>query len=81
MAWIKTVAPEHATGLLKAEYDAATQRAGRVWNIVRLSSLNPPALKASMHFYRTLMFGPSPLSRGQREMLGVVVSRTNGCRY
>ena len=81
MPWIKTVAPEDATGPLKAEYDAATRRAGRVWNIVRVKSLNPPVLKASLHFYRTLMFGPSRLSRAQREMLAVVVSRTNGCRY
>lgn len=81
MAWIRTVAPEEATGALKAEYDAAVKRAGRVWNIVRIKSLNPPALKASLTLYQTLMFGRSPLSRGQREMLAVVVSRTNGCRY
>lgn len=81
MAWIRTITPEEATGALKAEYDAAVKRAGRVWNIVRIKSLNPPALKASLAFYRTLMFGQSPLSRGQREMLAVVVSRTNGCRY
>ncbi|MBI4500081.1 MAG: carboxymuconolactone decarboxylase family protein [Gemmatimonadetes bacterium] len=81
MPWIKTISPDEATGPLKAEYDAAVKRAGRVWNIVRVKSLNPPALKASLGFYRTIMFGRSPLSRGQREMLAVVVSRTNGCRY
>ncbi len=81
MPWIKTIAPDEAAGPLRAEYDAAVKRAGRVWNIVRLKSLNPPALKASLTFYRTIMFGRSPLSRGQREMLAVVVSRTNGCRY
>lgn len=81
MPWIKTISPDEATGPLRAEYDAAVKRAGRVWNIVRVKSLNPSALKASLAFYRTLMFGPSSLSRGQREMLAVVVSRTNGCRY
>jgi len=81
VAWIETVAPETATGRLKAEYDAATRRAGRVWNILRLMSPNPRVLKASMDFYLVVMHGSSPLSRGQREMLAVVVSRTNGCRY
>jgi alkylhydroperoxidase family enzyme len=81
MAWIQTVQPDDARGPLKAEYEAALRRAGRIWNVVRLMSPNPAALKASMHLYRTLMFGLSPLSRGQRELLAVVVSRTNGCRY
>jgi AhpD family alkylhydroperoxidase len=27
------------------------------------------------------MHGPSPLSRAQREMLAVVVSRANDCHY
>ena len=81
MAWIETTAPEDATGPLRAEYDAAVRRAGRVWNIVRLMSPNPLVLEASMRFYRALMFGPSPLSRRQREMLAVVVSVTNRCHY
>jgi hypothetical protein len=31
--------------------------------------------------YRTLMFGPSPLKRYQREMIGVVVAALNQCLY
>ena len=81
MAWIDTIAPEAATGLLKSLYEAAVRRAGRVWNIVRIKSLNPRTLKASTDFYAAVMYGPSPLTRGQREMLAVVVSRTNGCHY
>jgi uncharacterized peroxidase-related enzyme len=44
-------------------------------------SPNPPVLDASMGMYKALMFGPSPLSRSQREMLGTVVSRINDCFY
>jgi alkylhydroperoxidase family enzyme len=44
-------------------------------------SPNPAVLRASMEFYRAIMYGPSPLSRVQREMLAVVVSATTGCRY
>ena len=81
MAWIKLTHPENATGLLKQVYDAAAQRAGRVWNILRIMSPNPPVLKASMDFYGAIMHGPSPLSRSQREMLATVVSAKNHCRY
>jgi alkylhydroperoxidase family enzyme len=42
---------------------------------------NPAVLQASMAMYRAVMHGPSPLLRWQRELLAVVVSRTNGCRY
>lgn len=81
MAWIKVVSEAEAEGPLKAEYDKALRRGGRVWNIVSIMSQNPRVLRASMDFYLALMHGPSPLSRGQRELLAVVVSRTNGCHY
>jgi alkylhydroperoxidase family enzyme len=81
MAWIRTIDPDEADGPLAAEYRAAQQRAGRLWHILRLQSLNPAALRASVALYRALLFGESPLSRGQRELLAVVVSQTNGCRY
>jgi alkylhydroperoxidase family enzyme len=42
---------------------------------------NPAVLRASMQLYGAIMHGPSPLSRRQREMLAVVVSRANGCVY
>lgn len=81
MAWIKVIAPDEATGALEQQYDAAIQRAGRVFNVVSIQSLNPRALEASMRLYLTLMFGPSGLSRAQREMIAVVVSKTNECFY
>jgi alkylhydroperoxidase family enzyme len=81
MAWIALKPIEEATGLLKAEYDAAIARAGRVWQIIKVKSLNPPAMKLSTALYGALMHGPSPLSRAQREMIAVVVSRANDCHY
>jgi alkylhydroperoxidase family enzyme len=77
MAWIKTIAPEEATGELKRLYDAAVGRAGRVFNIVRVQSLNPPVLDASMKIYLAVMYGPSSLSRAEREMLATVTSWAN----
>ncbi len=81
MAWIKMVEPEQATGELKREYDQAVRRAGRVFNILKVQSLNPCALRASMEMYLATMYGPSGLSRAEREMLATVVSWANHCFY
>ena len=81
MAWIELVRLENARGVLRQEYENALARAGQIWNIVRIMSPNPRVLRESMGLYGAAMFGRSPLSRSQREMLAVVVSRTNGCVY
>jgi alkylhydroperoxidase family enzyme len=81
MAHLRLIEDGEATGLLQAEYEAAVARAGKVFNIVRAMSLNAPVLKRSMQLYGAIMHGPSPLSRVERELLAVVVSATNGCRY
>ena len=81
MPRIHVVPHEKATGLLKKQYDAAVARAGRIWRIVSIMSQNPRVLQSSMDLYGATMFGRSPLSRGQREMLAVVVSVANQCVY
>jgi alkylhydroperoxidase family enzyme len=81
MPWIKIFSLEEAAGFLKKEYEAALKRAGRIWHIVSIMSQNPRAMKTSMDFYGAIMFGKSPLSRSQREMLAVVVSAANHCIY
>ncbi len=81
MAYIDLVPVDAATGSLRAMYDAAIQRAGRVYNIVRTMSPNPAVLQASMGLYMQTMKGPSGLSRKERELLAVVVSRANDCFY
>jgi len=81
MPWIEVIPLEKAKGALRREYAAALKRAGRIWNIVGIMSQNPRAMKTSMDFYSALMYGRSPLSRSQREMLAVVVSVGNHCIY
>lgn len=81
MAWIPTVAVADARGQLAAIYTAAIRRAGRVFNILSVMSLNPPVLESSMALYIAVMRGPSPLSRRERELVAVVVSQANACRY
>ncbi len=81
MAWIEEITPDRATGALKHELDEAIERAGHVLNIVQVMSVNPLVLKTSMGFYASIMFGSSPLSRFQRELLATVVSAELNCRY
>ena len=81
MAHLDLIDPDDATGPLREEYDAAVQRAGRVYNIVRSMSLRPAVLKRSMEMYKAIMFGPSGLTRQERELLATVVSATNECHY
>ena len=81
MAWISEIPPEQSTGLLRKELDDAVKRAGRVWNIVQVMSVNPPVLQASIGLYGAIMFGRSALTRFQRELLATIVSAELECRY
>jgi alkylhydroperoxidase family enzyme len=81
MAWIKQIPINQATGLLKTLFTEATKRAGRVWKIVHVMSINPPVLRDSMRLYTSVMKGSSPLSRVQRELLATVVSAELECHY
>ncbi len=81
MAHLRLVAVGEATGALKREYDAAFARAGKVFNIVKSMSLRPGVLRRSMQLYQAIMFGPSELTRVERELLAVVVSTANSCHY
>ena len=38
-------------------------------------------LRRSIDLYREIMFGPSELSRAERELVAVVVSAANNCHY
>ncbi len=81
MSWIRTIKPDEAEGLLRSEYEAAQKRAGRIWQIVQIMSQQPVVLKTSMAVYGAIMQGRSSLTRVQREMLAVIVSKANECHY
>lgn len=81
MPYVEEIRPEDAVGVTKREYDAALRRAGRIWHIVSVMSQNGQLMRDSMRMYGTLMFGDSPLTRAQREMIAVVTSQVNECYY
>ncbi len=81
MAHVHVHTYEETTGVARREYDAAMRRAGRIWNIVSVQSQLPEVMRDSMRIYQSIMYGPSPLSRAQREMMAVITSQANDCHY
>lgn len=81
MAFIRIIEPEQAKGALRNEYETALRRAGKVFNIIKIQSQNPNALRRSTGLYLAIMHGESPLTRAQREMLATIVSKLNNCHY
>ncbi len=81
-AWIKTIDEAEADEALRAAYEQCVDKSvGRVAHIMKVHSLNPPAMLNHRALFKTLMFGPSPLQRYQREMIGTVVSALHHCHY
>lgn len=82
MAWIRTIADDEARGLLAKLYREANARVGKVFGVLRVQGLQPRVLQASVELYRRTMLAISePLTRAQREMIAVTVSRANRCEY
>jgi alkylhydroperoxidase family enzyme len=79
--YLRLIPEDEAEGLLKEEYDAAVERAGKVFNILKSMSLNPRVLRASMELYKEVMLGESGLSRRERELLATVTSSAQSCHY
>jgi hypothetical protein len=82
MPFIRTTAPDEATGLLRKLYDAAIKRAGKVFAVIRIQSQQPRVLEASTELYLRVMHGKDePLTRAQRELIASYVSMINACEY
>ena len=59
----------------------APRRAGRVYQVLRVQSQRPEALRDAVRLYLSVMHAPGELTRAEREMLAVVVSAENECHY
>ena len=81
MPYVHTIPPDEARGRLRAQYEASLRRDRRVAGVIRVMSQNAEALDRLLDLYGTVAYGPSGLSRAQREMIALVVSKANGCRY
>lgn len=81
MTYIKTVAPQDAQGTVKEIYDALHEGYGRIPNVVRLQSLRPDLLEATVLFFQRLMLEAHQLSRTTKELLAAYVSKITACEY
>ena len=50
-------------------------------HVLKIHGPMPETLAAHLALYRTVMREPGPLDRVEREIVGVVVSKRNGCHY
>ena len=81
MPWIKVIEEGEAVGRLKEIYQEILEKRGKIANIMKIHSLNPEALKNHLDLYLTIMFRKPGLKRWERELVAVIVSRVNNCRY
>ncbi|MDT8337417.1 MAG: peroxidase-related enzyme [Candidatus Izemoplasmatales bacterium] len=81
MSWIKEITKEE-NKLLKQIYEGAEKRTNEpTANVLRVHSIRPKVLEIHMRLYEEIMFKEGPLTRTQREMIGVIVSNANECPY
>ena len=80
MPWIDWIDEDDAEGDVAAVFDKFKGPHG-IDHILKIHSLNPESLDHHYDLYAHLMRCKSQLSRGDREMIAVAVSRSNDCFY
>ena len=62
-------------------FDICKEKLGMVPNVLKAHAFDIDKLNVFTALYNDLMLGESGLSKLEREMIAVVVSATNHCRY
>lgn len=78
MAWIRTVEPEDATGVLKDAYDWQAARLGAPAEFTQLGSLYPELVLERLRLYRVVEAAPTALAPAERYQAALVTSLANG---
>ncbi len=81
MPLIEVINYKNSQDELREIYDDLIEKRGQLANVHMIQSLNPQSVVKHMDLYLTVIFGKSPLSRPQREMIAVIVSKNNNCDY
>ncbi len=81
LTWLRVPAEEELPAEVVALQEPSLEKLGFVPNVLRVYALRPGHLLAWTAHYDELMKGESGLSKAEREMIAVVVSMTNECRY
>ena len=81
LSWLYVPSDRAIPPRVRALWREPRRRLGFVPNIFRVFALRPEHLVRWWTYYDHLLRGPSGLTRLQREMIAVVVSAANRCRY
>lgn len=82
IAWISTVEPEDASGLLKELYEQVTTPHGTVDNVMKVHSLRPYTMAGHLALYRSVLHNDdNVLPLWFLEAVAVYTSLTNKCSY
>ena len=76
-AWVATVAPEEATGLLKEAYDWQAQRLGGPTEFTQLGSLHPELVYERLRLYKVVDSLRSGLTDRERHIVAYLTSLLN----
>lgn len=81
MSWLRVPDEDSLPEEVRALHDPPREKLGFVPNVLRNFALRPAHLLRWNEHYEELMKGDSGLSKAEREMIAVVVSVANRCRY
>lgn len=79
--WIRTVAPDEATGILAEAYAHQLALKGRVTGITRLGSLYPELVAERLRLYDVVESAPSAVPDWVKRAVILTVSALNGCHF
>lgn len=66
---------------IAADTLAETDRVADSDNIIQVHAVHPAVMRQHWELYKQVMHRAGPLSRRERELIGVRVSALNGCHY
>ena len=82
IAWIKTIEPRNATGLLEELYEQVTTPHGTVDNVMKAHSLRPHTMAGHLALYRSVLHNEdNTLPFWFLEAVAVFTSLVNRCAY
>lgn len=81
MPYIKIIDQKEASGELKVVYDRINSERGKLSNIMKIHSLLPDTMIKHLELYTSIMFSKNNLTREEKEVIAVVVSKINKCDY
>lgn len=81
MSRISMIEEKDAKGLIKETYEQFKKQMGVVPNVIKVLSTWTELFEANMKLFQVIMLSETKLSRGTKEMIAALVSKTNQCNY